>query len=328
MLQSRVLTFDNPESYAAAVRATDVELLVTSSGDFSAELIQVDFGRLLMQRGADSLPRIARISSHSKRAPIVFLADVRQASVQQNGVEVAPGEIIVHSAGATSHQRTEGPCRWAAMSPTSEDLAAASAGIIGRELTPPSTTQVIKPDPRRMAHVMSLHEATMHLARIAPGTLAHPQLAKALEQELVQAMVTCLDAQPLAERRSGVRQHSRIVARFEDFLAARRYEPAYLAEICAAIGVSERTLRTCCHEHLGMGPIHFLWLRRMHLAHRALLHADPAIATVTQVATEYGFWELGRFSVEYRALFGESPSASLHRPAARAGDRQSWKRVA
>ena len=327
MLQSRVLTFDNPESYAAAVRATDVELLVTSSGDFSAELIQVDFGRLLMQRGADSLPRIARISNHSERAPIVFLADVRQASVQQNGVEVAPGEIIVHSAGATSHQRTEGPCRWAAMSLASEDLAAASASIIGRELTRPSTTQVILPDPRRIAHVMSLHEATMHLAKTAPDTLAHPQLAKALEQELMRAMVTCLDVPP-AERRSGVRKHSRIVARFEDFLAARRCEPAYLAEICAAIGVSERTLRTCCHEHLGMGPIHFLWLRRMHLAHRALLHADPAVATVTQVATEYGFWELGRFSVEYRALFGESPSASLHRPAARAGDRQPWNRVA
>ena len=63
-----------------------------------------------------------------------------------------------------------------------------------------------------------------------------------------------------------------------------------------------------------MGPIHYLWLRRMHLAHRALLCADPASATVTSIATEYGFWELGRFSVEYRTLFGEAPSTSLQRP--------------
>jgi AraC-like DNA-binding protein len=39
------------------------------------------------------------------------------------------------------------------------------------------------------------------------------------------------------------------------------------------------------------------------------------VVTVTEVASDYGFGELGRFSVQYRALFGESPSASLHRMA-------------
>ena len=66
-----------------------------------------------------------------------------------------------------------------------------------------------------------------------------------------------------------------------------------------------------------MGPIRYLWLRRMHMAHRALLCADPVSTTVTGIATEYGFWELGRFSVEHRELFGETPSASLHRRRAK-----------
>jgi len=86
-----------------------------------------------------------------------------------------------------------------------------------------------------------------------------------------------------------------------------------LAEICAATGVSERTLRNCCQEHLGMAPIRYLWLRRMHLARRALVKGDPAAATVTGIAMDYGFWELGRFATEYRALFGEPPSATLRR---------------
>jgi AraC-like DNA-binding protein len=62
-----------------------------------------------------------------------------------------------------------------------------------------------------------------------------------------------------------------------------------------------------------MGPIRFLTLRRMHLVQRALSRADPSSATVTRIVTDHGFWELGRFSVAYRALFGEMPSETLRR---------------
>ena len=43
------------------------------------------------------------------------------------------------------------------------------------------------------------------------------------------------------------------------------------------------------------------------------MHADASMTTVTEIATAHGFWELGRFPVGYRALFGESPSEALRR---------------
>ena len=51
------------------------------------------------------------------------------------------------------------------------------------------------------------------------------------------------------------------------------------------IGVSDRTLRLCCQEHLGTGPKRHLMLRRMQLARRALRETAPSVATVTEIAT-------------------------------------------
>jgi len=127
-------------------------------------------------------------------------------------------------------------------------------------------------------------------------------------------MIRCLTECRVIEVDSRARSHMTAISKFEQFLAANCNQPVYLGEMYAATGVSETTLHRCCHEHLGMGPVRYLRLRRMSLVRAALLRADPANATVTDIATDHGFWELGRFAVEYRALFGESPSASLRRP--------------
>lgn len=89
-------------------------------------------------------------------------------------------------------------------------------------------------------------------------------------------------------------------------------------EICAAVGVTERTLNFICTDYVGLSPHQYLLRRRVNLA-RALRLADPASKTVTSTANDYGFAELGRFSVTYRALYGESPSATLRRAPDRGG---------
>jgi len=314
MPQGSVVAFDDPDRFAAAFRAANYELLGVPRGRFRAELTHVDLPRLWMQGNDRAGPSTVHSASLPRRIAIMFLADAEQATPYRNGMPLSADDLVIHRPGSNNHLRTPGPSRLVMMSLAPEDLAEAAQAITGREATAPSSTHLIRPPPRQLARLRSLYGAAQELAKVAPRAFAHRGVGQSLEQQLIHAMVSCIAGQESDSSRTGG-SHARVMNRFEEFLSAHSLEPVYLAEICAAIGASERTLRTCCQEHLGMGPIRYLWLRRMNLAHHALRRADPARATVTDIATEHGFWELGRFSVEYRALFGESPSVSLRRPS-------------
>ena len=108
-------------------------------------------------------------------------------------------------------------------------------------------------------------------------------------------------------------RHAVTMARFEQMVSACPDPLPPLATVCTALGVATRTLRQSCHEHLGMGPSHYLLLHRLQRARHALQSADSEMATVSGLARQHGFRELGRFAASYRALYGELPSTTLRR---------------
>lgn len=92
-------------------------------------------------------------------------------------------------------------------------------------------------------------------------------------------------------------------------------EQLHIGYLCQRCGVTERMLRSAFRLVHGATPYRYLRTRRMREAREALLH-PKSTATVTSIATEFGFVELGRFSVEYRSAFGECPSVTLRRSSA------------
>ena len=77
------------------------------------------------------------------------------------------------------------------------------------------------------------------------------------------------------------------------------------------VGVSERGLRNAFNAVRGMSPKRCLIHAKLNEVRRALCDPRPSRATVTDIATEYGFFELGRFAGRYKAAFGETPSETL-----------------
>ena len=313
-MTSKIYAFTDSNLYAQAVRAMQAEVTVVAKGEYRAELTKIDLDRVWMQRGHETLARVIWGRNSPERAPITFMTRRDQAPWNTGGTEVLPGDIVFASLGASYHSRTTAETHWGSMSVTPDDLASASRDLIGRELAVPAVTRHLRPSSALMSRLLDLHREAGSLAEHSPEILSRPEVAHALEQNLLHVMVRCLAEDGAVETSSSNRRHAATLARLEELLAENCDRPLHLVEICAAVAVSERTLRQCCQEYLGMGPIRYLWLRRINLAHKALLRASPATTSVTEVATGHGFWELGRFSVAHRTLFGELPSATLARP--------------
>ncbi|MFC3450182.1 helix-turn-helix transcriptional regulator [Amycolatopsis speibonae] len=85
-----------------------------------------------------------------------------------------------------------------------------------------------------------------------------------------------------------------------------------VADIARACRVSVRALQLAFRRHLDTTPMAYLRQVRMDRARAELSDAAEG-TTVTRVAAKWGFLDGSRFSAQYRAAFGESPSHTLRR---------------
>ena len=116
-----------------------------------------------------------------------------------------------------------------------------------------------------------------------------------------------------AENGACRRAPERIVRAAEECFVASRARPVSLADLCAAARVGKSALYGAFQQVCGEPPLRYFRRRQLTRARTRLLCSEPEWGGVKRAALGAGFTELGRFSVEYRRLFGESPSVTLAR---------------
>jgi AraC-like DNA-binding protein len=314
MPSSAVRTFSDPDQYAASIRQGTVDLTITERGQFEAKLVRIDLRHLWMQRLTLNLSQISQVDGWGGRSIMVFRTQPGP-TLSWGAMALQQTDVLRLSAGQSFYQRSSGAASFAGMSLPLEEMAALGAMLGECDPAPPRDHLAVTPATHAIAKLLRLHAAAGHLAEEAPEIIANAHAAYGLEQALIEAMVGCLDSREVGEDSVSQRQHELIMRRFRRVVEENPDQPLYIPELCKAIGVSERTLRVCCQEQLGVGPKRYLLLRRLNLARRALRAATVDATTVTEIATRYGFWHFGRFAGEYNSLFGEPPSSTLHRSA-------------
>lgn len=111
----------------------------------------------------------------------------------------------------------------------------------------------------------------------------------------------------------------RVARAAEAWMRAHLAEPIHVTDVCLALRVSRREIEYAFRSVFDQSPRDYLQKLRLNAVRRALQRGDGARDAVTRAALDHGITHLGRFSAHYRALFGESPSATRRSRAVAGG---------
>lgn len=301
--------FADADAFQAHLPVT-TQLLVTRPGNFRARLTWMELTDLHLFHARETVSRLAYICLPAERAFIVFPTH-RTSALVRDGVQVRMGDIVFHALGERFHQRTINTTAWGSIALPPAWLRAHGRTLAAQDLLSPPFGQVLRPVPADRRRLLRLHGEAARIAQTRLSHIEHPEVARAIEQDLIWALVACLtNAEPRSEP-PAIRRYARLLVQFEEALLARPDRSPLLSEICDAIGVAERVLQTGCVGLLGMEATRYLHLRSLERLRLALLHADPATGTDAELMKRFGFAEPHHFMTAYRNAFGQFPRLEL-----------------
>ncbi|MEQ9696131.1 helix-turn-helix domain-containing protein [Shimia sp. SDUM112013] len=112
-------------------------------------------------------------------------------------------------------------------------------------------------------------------------------------------------------RRPRAMSHERIVRIAEEHFASANGAAVSLVDLCNATGVGRTVFYEAFAYLFGVSPLRYFKHRRLMQARESLMAPSTPNVQVKDIALSLGLTHLGRFSTEYRTLFGENPSSTL-----------------
>ncbi|MBT9504872.1 MAG: helix-turn-helix domain-containing protein [Burkholderiaceae bacterium] len=289
----REAVYGDVDEQAAALSGWNQSYLQLQAGGFSGRIRRIDLGGLHL-----------------------FIEDL-QASVLQTGC-LAEGVLAL---GVPLRSRAPGlfcgrPCGEDALHVFSgrsgfEFRCAGDHQMLGIELVPTeSGLNFGSQAGLRNAAPQALRSLMLNVfetAQARPQSLAEAAVRARMSDALLDRISALSDAP--SDEEVSPDGHWLWFSRARELIAADLQQPPTVAQLCEQLGTSRRSLQLAFQRVLGVSPLAYLRAARLGAARRSLKTA----ASVTEAATQLGFWHFGHFAKDYQAMFGELPSQTHRR---------------
>ncbi len=299
------------EELEEVVPGTRREIVQLERGKIKGEIAHATIGDLPIDTASFNLGIRSKGGSHKDRIGIGLLA-ASAGHVVRSSYDSRAGDVLVMQPGCEHENRYYGGASIVVVMASEADIASSYGTEAGMRDPSCWSKTHYKGNTETVTSIIPRLQSLLGGLGAMSLTL---EAAEFWKRAVIEAVTANVVAGMPSERDGPLPSALKIVRQVEEYLDARPGEPIHISEICHHLHASRRTLHRAFHEALGTGPIAFLRHRRLCAAHTAL-RAPADIRTISNIAMQFGFQNLGRFAGYYHQLFGEYPSETRqrHRP--------------
>jgi AraC-like DNA-binding protein len=306
------------DELAQHIKQADVELIQLSRAQSPSSLTRVSFDNINLQIGHFGAAFISNTTTDIERSSLVFKYH-GDSPTYCNSHYIDKQSFMFHKKNSEHIAISKGPCDWIYITFKPDFLEESLLHPLKLQLKKRknlTTDLQICSQPSYLDSFYGIVNEINELVNSNPFILQNMDIIKGMEMSLLDSQILVLSntfnsSSKITERSK--KSHERIIRQSNDFLETISYKSLHLMDLCNALNVGLRTLYYAFNEFYGISPIKYLRLLRYAKARRDLVNSDPDRTTVTDIAAKWHFWHFGRFSVDYKSLYGESPSETLNK---------------
>jgi len=142
-----------------------------------------------------------------------------------------------------------------------------------------------------------------------PGLLDNAHEIDKMEHTIIETLKQSLEGQKGVSSR--LTKGEETAFDIKSYLLESLEETISIHSIAKKFKLSEKTIENSFRSLFGIKPKRFIRFLKLNHAHHDLKLANVQTAQVSDIAIKWGFTHFGRFSSDYKSLFGVVPSITL-----------------
>lgn len=307
MIRQRILLNDSDEISAFLYDATGMIPGYTQysagAADLEYDVVDLDGVTLLWARGLSHCRWLDQMSDDG-RVHFGFMVSADKGAVSL-GHELTPEDAMLFLPGQEMDYVFLGPVVTLEIG-VSEELA----NQLGWQLSGAPLSKRPLPLLQQLERVC--RQATLAVSSRPPTEAGLAVLKASVLDALEAALEPWLDEEhSITQFMNSGSSAYRVLRDLDDLLLHPEAADIDVEDMALRLGVSRRTLFYALRKSIGLTPRRYQELLRLQQLRQMLQTASSGEKTVTQLATELGFGDLGRLSGKYRKQFGEYPHETL-----------------
>jgi len=293
-----------------------LEFVQLHPGRFTGSVTLIDLGGLLIARGAFDQALLMKVTTPP--GCVTIGRPARQSNALLfHGHEIQAGECMTAGSGADTELVSRG-----ALFPTTVSIRqnAWEAGWLDESPLLSVSMKGVKvrtPGPAWISGYLSSVEWILDAVELYPEVFDRVELRNSLADSLLAQVNAFSSPDSCVAQDRDTRACRRLaVDRAQEYISANLTEPMRLSDLCKYARTQARSLEYGFQEVMGRSPMAYVKTLRLHRIRRLLRSSTVRTRSVSEIALDGGFWHLSQFALDYKNLFGESPSITSRRTLA------------